>query len=66
MTPARLAYIRKGCGPDMTQARFARALDYGDTEAYARYERGQRPVPTLLGKLAVMIERHGLPTEWDR
>ena len=66
MTPERLKAIRHAAAPDMTQAAFARSLGYADHDAYRKYESGARPVPTLLGKLAEMIERHGLPDEWKR
>ena len=66
MNPDRLKAIRKAAAPDMTQAAYARALGYVDQDAYRKYESGSRPVPTLLAKLAEMIEDHGLPEGWRR
>lgn len=48
----------------MSQAAFARTLGYADADSYRRYETGRRPIPDLLARLAIMIERHGLPEEW--
>ena len=62
MTPTDLRRIRKANAP--TQGAFARALGYQDQDAYRKYESGARPIPRLLGKLALMIDTHGMPEEW--
>jgi len=64
VTPAQLKEIRKAAAPDMSQAAFARCLGYVDGEAYRKYESGTRPIPTLLSKLAWMIDQHGTPKDW--
>lgn len=64
MTGEELQAIRKAAAPEMTQAAFARVLGYKDTNSYHKYERGQRPVPPLLAKLAEMIRLHGVPDAW--
>lgn len=64
MSPDDLRRIRKAAAPDMSQAAFARTLGYADADSYRRYETGRRPIPDLLARLAIMIERHGLPEEW--
>lgn len=63
MTPEYLRLIRTENAP--TQGAFARALGYKDEDAYRKYESGARPIPTLLAKLAYMIDRHGMPDEWS-
>ena len=62
MTTAELRRIRNQSAA--SQAAFARALGYKDSDAYRKYETGGRPIPTLLQKLAYMIDRHGMPGEW--
>ena len=62
MTPDDLRRIRQQSAP--TQGAFARALGYESEENYRKYETGRRPIPPLLAKLALMIERHGLPADW--
>lgn len=62
MTPDELRAIREKSAP--TQGAFARALGYQDADTYRKYESGARPIPLLLQRLAVMIDRHGLPEDW--
>lgn len=62
MTPADLRRIRTENAA--SQAAFARALGYADADAYRKYETGMRPIPTLLCKLAEMIDQNGLPEHW--
>lgn len=63
MTHTELRTIREKSAP--TQGAFARALGYQDAETYRKYESGARPVPLLLARLAQMIDRHGMPKEWQ-
>lgn len=64
MTGTELRAIRQRVAPDLSQAAFARLLGYVDGDAYRKYESGARPVPHLLGLLAGMLDRHGVPSEW--
>ena len=62
MTPQELQEIRKATG--LTQKRFAQILGYADGEAYRKFEQGARDMPFWLPKMAEMIRRHGIPSEW--
>lgn len=67
MTGDELRTIRKRLG--MSRVAFGRALGYrGNANtvnvAIAVYERGDRPLPPWIARLAVMYDRHGVPPEF--
>ena len=55
---------------DCSAVEFARALGYGAAEATAtvmmsRFENGARAIPSAVGRLARMFDRHGIPGDFQ-
>jgi len=62
MTGAELADIRRSLGLSTNQ--MGRALGYHGPNMHVtvrRYERGERPVPPTIARLAEMFKMHGVP-----
>jgi DNA-binding transcriptional regulator YiaG len=59
MTPAELAAIRDRLG--CTGEAFAAALGYRSHTDICKFEHGHRAVPDAAARLAVMLDRHGIP-----
>lgn len=62
MKPAELRRIR--LDNKLKQKDFAKALGLSGSNHYSRYERGDRPVPPMLARVADMVDRFGLPRRW--
>lgn len=67
MTGRQFASIRKRLGLSMYS--WGRALGYQGTRntvqvSIMRYERGERPIPPWIARLAEMYDRHGVPEEF--
>ena len=67
MTGSELKEIRHRLG--LSSTALGRAFGYEGRDVTAsgtirKYESGERPIPPWLGRLAVMFDRHGVPSEW--
>jgi hypothetical protein len=67
VTGAEFKRIREAFGLSATMGQ---ALGYSGLKAniavhIGRLERGDRPIPVAIGKLALMFSREGIPTEWS-
>ena len=67
VTGAELKAIRQAFG--LSAAAMGRALGYSGPRAniavhIRRLERGDRPIPAPIGRLAIMFQREGIPNEW--
>jgi transcriptional regulator with XRE-family HTH domain len=68
VTGAELKRIREAFG--LSASTMGRALGYSGPKAniavhIGRLERGDRPIPVAIGRLALMFSREGIPTEWS-
>lgn len=67
MTGEELRDIRNKLG--LSSEQMGRAFGFAGTPISAqmaiyKYEGGGRPIPIALARLAIMMERHGVPDEW--
>jgi DNA-binding transcriptional regulator YiaG len=63
MTPAEYVKLRKALG----KSNYAAAPLLGISRRTAhRYEHGQWPVAETVAKLLRLLERHGIPQEWEK
>ena len=68
MTPLEFRDIRLGF--DLSAAEWGIALGYTGKRAnirqtISRYEDGERPLPTIVARLASMYQEHGIPEDFD-
>ena len=64
-TGAKLKYIRSRYG--LSAAQWGHLLGYSGRNVAVhvrRLERGARPIPPAVGKLALMYALNGIPKEW--
>lgn len=68
MEPHEFKAIRKSF--DFSATEWGLALGYAGNRAnirqtITRYEKGDRPVPPIVARLAIMYEEYGIPEEYD-
>jgi transcriptional regulator with XRE-family HTH domain len=68
VTGAELKAIREAFG--LSASAMGQALGYSGPKAniavhIRRLERGERPISTPIGRLALMFKREGVPREWS-